>query len=451
MIAIFVATQLRLDGDPRPNGGAADFDRLSTRTDLNLLFVLVDTLRADHLGCYGYERPTSPHVDGLARTGVQFTNHLAQSSWTKTSMASLWTGLYPSRVGVLRASDVISPDARMPAEVLEEAGFETVALWRNGWVAPNFGFGQGFDAYISPRPAPAPAGFRRENPGIRVLGSDFDAVESFEEYLRTNSADRWFVYLHLMDVHQYATDEGSALFGTTYLDAYDNSIHFTDRAVRALLDLLERHELRERTVIVLASDHGEAFGEHGSEGHARDLHAEVTRTPWIMSLPFRLDGPVLVDAPSENVDIWPTLLAMLGQEGVAPVDGRSMLPEIRAAIAQEPPPSPRSEPRERIAHIDRHWARPEQEDLPVVAVTRGRLRFFHGDDRSQLFDIEADPGEHTAISEDHPEATARLRDALETYLATEPVWSDGVPQVELDEMQMGQLRALGYVLEGRPR
>ena len=454
MVAVFVATQLRLDGDPRPNGGVREFDSLSARTDLNLLFILIDTLRADHLSGYGYARPTSPHIDSLTRTGVRFTNHLAQSSWTKTSMASLWTGLYPTRVGVLHASDAIPAEARMPAEALAETGLETLALWRNGWVAPNFGFSQGFDAYISPRPAPTPPGFRRENPGVRVLGSDFDAVESFEEYLRTTSADRWFVYLHFMDVHQYATDERSAIFGTTYLDAYDNSIHYTDRAVRALIDLLEKHALRERTVVVLASDHGEAFGEHGSEGHARDVHAEVTRTPWIVSFPFRLRQPVEVHAPSENIDVWPTLLAMLGAEAPAPIDGRSMLPEIRAAIANEKasttPDGNGQAPRDRISHLNRHWSRPEQEQLPAVALTRGRLRFFRQTERALLFDIVEDPFERVGLSEPDPESMASLGKAVDAYLETAPVWSDGVPQVELDEMQLGQLRALGYVVEGQP-
>ncbi|MCA9504151.1 MAG: sulfatase [Myxococcales bacterium] len=454
MVAAFLATQMRLDGDSRPRGDLEDLAALAARDDLNVLFVLVDTLRADHLGAYGYARPTSPRIDALAETGIRFEDHLAQSSWTKTSMSSIWTSLYPQHVGVLRSTDVISPEADLPAETLRRAGFRTVGLWRNGWVAPNFGFGQGFESYVTPRPGRPPEGFRRENPGFRLVGNDFDIVTSFDELLRTSGDGRWFVYAHMMDVHQYATDEVSALFGPTYLDAYDNAIHFTDRAVDALLDLLEARDLRDRTLVVLASDHGEAFGEHGFEGHARDLHAEVTRTPWILSLPFRLDPGIVIDAPSENVDVWPTVFDLLGIELDAPIDGRSLAPEIRTALAraggapEDAGPRAPHPPRTRIAHLDRHWARAEVAPLHAVALTTDRHRLFYYPGRTDLYDRERDPAERANLAERDPETAAALRQTVEDYLASEPVWSGGVPQVELDDMQLGQLRALGYVVEG---
>lgn len=456
MIGVFVLTQLRLDGDRRPRGGAAELDALAGRSDLNVLFILIDTLRADHLGSYGYARPTSPRLDALAATGIRFEDHLSQSSWTKTSMASLWTSLYPARAGVLRAKDVLSPEAVLPAETLLDAGYRTAAIWRNGWVAANFGFNQGFESYVSPHPGRAPEGFRRENPGFRLVGNDFDIVESFEEFLRASGEERWFVYAHMMDVHQYATDEISAIFGSSYVDAYDNSIHFVDRAVGAMIDLLDQRGLRGRTIVVVAADHGEAFGEHGFEGHARDLHAEVTRTPWIMSLPFRIEPGVVVDAPTENVDVWPTILAVLGLAGPEHSDGRSAAATIRAAIdsigspanpdgVREPGPALE---RVRIAHLDRHWARTEAGSLPAVALTTTRHRLFYWPGQTELYDLESDPGERNGHTEREPETAASLRREVERYLESTPPWPSGVPQVELDDMQLGQLRALGYVVEG---
>ena len=137
--------------DSRPTGTIEDVLALRDRDDLNVLFVLVDTLRADRLGSYGYERDTSPNIDALAATGLRFAQHVSQSSWTKCSMSSLWTGLYPARTRSLRAYDVISEEATMPAERFRDAGFRTAAVWRNGWIAPNFGFSQGFEIYLSPR------------------------------------------------------------------------------------------------------------------------------------------------------------------------------------------------------------------------------------------------------------------------------------------------------------
>ncbi len=452
MVAIFIATQLRFDGDPRPVGDLGDLDRLSTMQDLNILFILIDTLRADHVASYGYERPTSANIDALAATGLRFTNHLSQSSWTKTSVASLWTSLYPARAGVLRATDVLSPDAEMPAERLHAAGFRTVALWRNGWVAPNFGFGQGFESYISPRPGRPPAGFRRENPGVRLVGNDFDIVKSFDEILRTTGDDRWFVYAHMMDVHQYATDERSAIFGPTYIDAYDNAIHFVDRAVGAMVDLLEKRDQRSRTLVIVASDHGEAFGEHGFEGHARDLHSEVTRTPWIISLPFRVEPGLVVDAPSENVDLWPTVFELIGVDPTTTTDGHSLVPRIRSALAaaadpSNPGPASTPAPRSRIAHLDRHWARVETGSLPAVALTIDRYRLFYWPGMTELYDLERDPDERSSIAEREPDVAAALRKQVETYLESKPPWPGGVPHVELDDMQLGQLRALGYSVE----
>jgi hypothetical protein len=297
---------------PRPTGTIDDILALRDRDDLNVLFVLVDTLRADRLGSYGYERDTSPNIDALAETGLRFAQQVSQSSWTKCSMSSLWTGLYPARTRSLRAYDVISDAATMPAEIFQEAGFRTAAVWRNGWIAPNFGFAQGFEIYLSPRGRRGPHLNRVDNPNIALEGSDANVIDSAREFLRVNGHERWFLYLHMMDVHQYAYSEDTALFGVAYSDSYDNSIRWVDSLLGHLFEDLDQQGLRERTVVVFSADHGEAFGEHGSEGHAHDVYGEVTTTPWIVSFPFRLEPGIVVEARSENVDLWPTVLEIVG-------------------------------------------------------------------------------------------------------------------------------------------
>ena len=179
-------------------GSIEDIERMADREDLNVLFILLDTLRADRLTPYGYERDTSPHLAALAEEGVRFERHLAQSSWTKASMASMWTGLYPIRAGITRFDQVIPEEAELPAERLSEAGFDTVGLYRNGWVSPNFGFGQGFDIYVKPAGRPMAPSVRRENPTISGSFTDEDVLYSAMEYLRVSGRDRWFLYLHLM-------------------------------------------------------------------------------------------------------------------------------------------------------------------------------------------------------------------------------------------------------------
>ena len=186
MIGVFVLTQLRLDGDRRPRGGAAELDALAGRSDLNVLFILIDTLRADHLGSYGYARPTSPRLDALAATGIRFEDHLSQSSWTKTSMASLWTSLYPARAGVLRPRMSCRPrrcclprPCSMPGTERRRSGATA------GWLRISASTRDSSRTSHRIRVA-RPTGYRRENPGFRLVGNDFDIVESFEEFLRAS-------------------------------------------------------------------------------------------------------------------------------------------------------------------------------------------------------------------------------------------------------------------------
>jgi arylsulfatase A-like enzyme len=441
MLAFFVASQLEIRSDPRPRGEPEQIAELAQRSDLNLLFILIDTLRADRLGSYGYSRETSPKIDELAATGIRFAQQMSQSSWTKCSMASLWTGLYPIRTGVLRSPQAIAPDAQLPAEILRDAGFRTFALWRNNWVSPGFGFSQGFDVYYSPRARPLPRSVRREKPTIGVTGTDQDVVRSAVEFLRTHGDERWFLYLHLMDVHQYVFDEDTALFGTTYSDLYDNSIRWVDRVVGSFIGELDARGLRQKTLVVLASDHGEAFGEHGREGHARDVYSEVITTPLILSLPFRLEPPLVVEAPTENVDLWPTLLELLGLPALEGVDGRSRVAEIAAAAggAAPPPAGPR------FAHIDQAWGRTERPPRPMVTVSEGRYKLIHRAvaQRSELYDRAVDPREQRDAGGEHPEVLARLTALAREYLERPGAFSN-TPEVELSEQEIQQLRALGY-------
>jgi arylsulfatase A-like enzyme len=434
-------------GDPRPVGDAADIAKLAERDDLSVVFLLIDTLRADRLSSYGYSRATSPTLDRLAATGVRFGRHLAQSSWTKCSMASLWTALYPARNGVTRFDQVIPDEARLPAEILREAGFRTAGIYRNGWVAPNFGFAQGFEVYDRPVGPPPPPAVRRENPTLKDEATDDAAVEAAIEFLRVHGGERFLLYVHFMDVHQYLYDEESAVFGTTYSDIYDNSILHLDALIDQLLTHLARSRLLERTLVVVAADHGEAFGERGFEGHAREVYRETTEIPWILAFPFRLEPGAQVDVRTQNVDVWPTLLELLGLPPIPNADGRSRVPEIVAAVRGEAAPG---EAAPAIAHLDRFWGRPMRTAAPVVAVTQDGLRYValpQGRGKiEQLFDAKSDPLEQRDVLAERSEDAARLRGLAEAYLASEPVWSTAPPTLDLDEVQLDQLRALGYAV-----
>jgi len=381
---------------------------------------------------------------------VRFGRHLSQSSWTKASMASLWTGLNPNRTGVTRFNHLLPDEGvTLPSEIFRDAGFRTTGIYRNGWVSPYFGFNQGFEVYDRPLPLQANAALVRKNPTVKGGGTDESATLAAAEFLRIHGAERWFLYLHLMDIHEYLFDTESALFGTSYSDIYDNSIRWSDRTIDLLLAHLADEGLLENTLIVIASDHGEAFSERGIEGHARFLYRETTEVPLIISFPFKLEHGAVVDVRTRNIDIWPTVLDLMGLPPLPETDGRSRVPEILAAARGEPMPE---ETDSALAHLDRNWGRRKQDPMPTLAVTEGPYRYVripmrNGTTTEELFDATADADELENVIESHPEVAARLRaqvdDAIEN---TQTPWKENPPPLEMDEIQLNQLRALGYAV-----
>lgn len=453
LLLVLLYTQFEVRMPPRPRGTADEIRELAQRKDTNLVFILIDTLRADRLHAYGYERETSPWMDHLANTGIRFAKTVSQSSWTKASMASMWTGTWPNRNGVTRWSHGLPPEATMPAEIFQEHGFQTAGIWRNGWVAPTFGFSQGFDTYLRPLTGSGPDRFQKRTPSsASVIGTDEDLTMAATEFISAFGHQRFFLYLHYMDVHQYAYDEISGRFGTTYSDVYDNSIHWVDRNVGALLQVLQERDLHKKTVIVIASDHGEGFREHGLEGHARTLYREVAEVPFIISLPFELNPGIVVTQTVANVDIWPTVLALFGLPELPDSDGKSLLPLVEAAAKGETAPFDRPA----FAQIDRSWGRPTGAVDPLLSMTQGSVRAMRPllpekQDEIEYFDHRTDPWEAKNLASTKNGGTGALppeiNRAFDDYIGAPPVAWGKAREVELDEMELSQLRALGYVVK----
>jgi arylsulfatase A-like enzyme len=455
LLVAALATQFEVSLPSRSEEPPAEISSLRSRNDLNLVFILVDTLRADRLSAYGYTRPTTPIVDEIAAHGILFENVVSQSSWTKTSMASMWTGTHPIRNGVLRYNHVLPREAVMPAEILREAGFRTVGLWRNGWVEPNFGFDQGFEIYVRPTPGNARRIHRQAPGGEPLGGTDEDLVISATDFLDRFGHDRFFLYLHFMDLHQYVYDDRSAIFGTAYSDVYDQSVNWTDRLIGLFLRNLDERGLLERTVVAIASDHGEAFREHGSEGHARNLYSEVTHVPFIISLPFLLEPGIRVPQTVSNGDIWPTLLDLLGLPPLPGADGVSLLPLVRAAAGLDPGAPLEDFDRPAFGQLARGWGNPKAALESIVAVKhKGRHLIVNLDkpDEAELFDLEADPREQRNLLPDDGADAASLRELVRVYESNRGApWGTEPGVAELDELRLNHLRALGYVIGPEPK
>lgn len=449
-----LATTIKFDApiaESRPVGGADEILQLAQREDLNVLFVLIDTLRADRLGSYGYERDTSPAIDKLASRGVRFGRHLSQSTWTKSSMASMWTSLYPNRTGVTRFDHIVSEAAIMPAERLRDAGYRTVGLYRNGWVAPTFGFDQGFDVYTRPAQRTMNPTVHAENPTVHDASTDEDAISAAIEFLRVSGHDqKWFLYLHLMDIHEYLYDKNSALFGGTHSDMYDNSIRWTDGTLNILFAYLEEFGLAEKTLVVVTADHGEAFRERGLEGHAREVYRETTEIPLFMSFPFQLAKGLVIPTRTQGTDVWPTIFELIGLEQPEDIDGTSRVPEILAAARSEAASTTETIA---VSFLDETWGQQAAISSKFrIGVSEGPFRYLRataGGNRTEaseeLFDAATDPAELKNVASQHPELVERLRAVAEAQLELKPTWGEA-PKREIGELELNQLRALGYAI-----
>lgn len=433
-----------------PSGGAPELEALRQRKDVNVVFLLIDALRADRLGAAGYARPTSPNLDALAQGGVRFSRAWAQSSWTKTSMASLLTSTYPATNGILRWEDTTPEAATLPAEIFHAAGFRTVGLVRNAWMDPSFGFAQGFDRYQVPVVLAQGAPMRRNGPTTEGLeGSDLDLTQAATAFLDSFGQDRFFLYLHYMDVHQYASDASSPTFGTSHADFYDSAITWVDRNVGALVAELGRKDLLGKTLIVVASDHGEAFLEHGYEGHGHDLHREVLEVPLLVVLPFRLAKRLVIDTPVQNVDVFPTVLDLLGLPPLPEAEGRSLVPLIRASLQGDPPPSELAD-RPAFADLDRTWferGRAPERIVSVATATHQMIRPLAGPGEVELYDLTKDPREQQSLAAGDPALRDRLAQAAAAHVGRRALAWGRPPAVKVDRLRLEQLRALGYVVK----
>jgi arylsulfatase A-like enzyme len=438
--------------DRRPAGGADEIEALAARDDTNLLFILVDTLRAERMSAYGYARDTTPFLKGLAENGIRFGWNVSQSSWTKASMASLWSSRTPLHVGVTKFDHTLSKDLVMPAEILADGGFKTVGLFRNGWVNPSFGFDQGFEKYYKPLGGYQDPQIKRMRPNAQRGGTDESMVADAIEFLRIHGrSSRWFLYVHLMDVHEYTYDKESALFGTGVSDIYDNSILREDWVISTLYDYLARLKLLDKTIVVLASDHGEAFGERGFEGHAREVFPETTETPVIISLPFALSKGIVLPTRTNNMDVWPTLLDLMGLPTQGDdIDGRSRRDEILAlarGTAPPPPPAGRAAEETSVAFLDENWGVPGGERLPAVSLVDDDFRYVRGsgwNGRPYEVLLSIRDGQRKNVLDANPEQAEALREQAKVFLEQKPAFESQV--IEIDEMQLDQLRALGYQL-----
>jgi arylsulfatase len=426
----------------------------------NLVLVSIDTLRADHLGVYGYARATSPHVDAFARDAVRFENAYAHSSVTRFSVASLLTGFLPHETGVTEG-DHLPDEVQTMAELLRARGFATAAVVSNYVLRAKRGFDQGFDVYDDHTPGSEAGG--RAWPE-RTADATTDRALELLEQLRLSQP--FFLWVHYQDPHGPYTppapyrerfrdpklpprplpvNEGLSGIGGIpnyqrlggerdfhfYLSQYDGEIAYMDEQFGRLSSGLRRLGLWDASIVVFTADHGESLGERNHWfAHMEYLYGELTRVPLIVRFG---DGRRGVRADRvQHADLLPTVLAAFGLPAPPGLRGH----DLRVAGAPE---------REIFAEIELPFVRGGRR----TSLVRDGFRIVHNRPAGsfELYDLTADPAETRDLAGDaaHASRLAALREALLRLEAEDRLRVGAAPAPALSEEERRNLEALGYV------
>jgi arylsulfatase A-like enzyme len=413
-------------GGPRPRG---------------LVLVSIDTLRPDRLGCYGGSVPASPAIDALRRESILFEAARAHAPSTLLSHASVFTSRVPQRHGASHLRRIRIPEAHETlATKLRSSGFRTAAIHGGGQLAAEFGFDRGFEIYE-----------QEAGPFRAAVARGLSWLQSLPPQAR------YLLFLHTYEVH-HPYEPAPALLarveragyrgqlpssisvrllerinrGRLRIDAadlrhivatYDAEILSVDRGVADLVRGLARVGRLDEAVVVLTSDHGEEFGEHGRVGwHSHSLYEELLRVPLLIRLPRAFRGGTTVGAPFRLVDLAPTLVALLGEDAPASFEGEDRRELLSGAPERVPAP---------LAAFG------EVEGRSFEGLVAGRWKLAG----SQLFDLEADPGEHRDLASSRPRTKRALESLLRDLAGGAASQGDRAP---VSDETRESLRALGY-------
>jgi arylsulfatase A-like enzyme len=441
----------------------------------SVILISIDSLRPDRLGCYGHDRATSPFLDRFASEGALFETAVSSTSWTLPAHAALFTGLADRVHGCLMDGRWLDGSRVTLAEAFREAGYRTVGFFSGPYLHPAFGFAQGFDGYHDC------TSYSRETIA-RLRGRDVD-LDALSHHDVTNptvlrEVTKWleadpqrpvFLFIHLWDVHYdyippepYRTmfdpgyegpvdgrnvekilvrPEGWTRRDCDHLRAlYDGEIRWTDDTLAALFTVFEQSGLLRDCVTAITSDHGEAFFEHGTQGHRHTLFEEEVRIPLLVRGPGRVPAGIRVAQPVAITDIGPTLLELAGVAPFPVAGGTSLVPLLEDPTLRWPEKADVSE----LLVGDDH--------VLAIRTPRWKYLFAMNVRRMMVFDLLNDPGERQRLPEDrYPMSVPAINDLLAGTLRELHAAAQRLPAIgrrdtpPIQEMTEAQLRSLGYL------
>jgi len=422
----------------------------------NVMLISVESLRADHVGAYGYSRNITPNIDRLAREGVMFENVVSQSSWTKPSVASTFTSTYQSVHQVRNPRESQGGTGDKPRELpgLKETlptisgffssnGYKCYGWTNNKHLWGRYGFERGFAIYDA------------------AAGEDREIAERVKGVLQSDS-EPWFVFVHLMSPHFEYDPPPEYRNYDRYPDAvsitpsnwtkicnmeipfserdlrhnialYDGEIAYTDRLIGRLMDKLEKQGLKERTIVVISADHGEEFLEHGKVAHGTSLHRELIRVPLVFSGP-RLRKSGKVAELAQNIDIFPTLARLCGLEPPPTLQGIDLSAAARGKHHK----------------VTRKFVFSELGDMHAISGKRFKYIFDENSGTEELYDLIEDPAERNNLArvEFYSGLKSKLAARLAGRLRENAELSEkmgGARRVKTPRYVIRDLKSLGYL------
>jgi len=424
----------------------------------NVILVSLDTLRADRLSCYGYERETSPFLDGFAESGTLFETTVAQSPWTLPSHATMLTGRFPHRNGVVSEARTLAPEVPTLATVLCDQGMITGAIVNSHWLSKEQGLMNGFLTYTSFKTLEG-------NKGKSITDR---AIAWLDRY----SAKPFFLFVHYYDVHSSYEPEpayrdlftgkyGGLADGSTLQlinvrggaleynaediahvsDLYDAEIRQLDDQIARLFAHISELGLDENTCVVITADHGEEFMEHGNVLHGRTMYGEVLDVPLIMRGPGIPTGKRVKEI-AMLADIMPTVLGRLGLGGgksgadLVSLDGVGLDGiDLIAAMAADSPAE------QRLGFAESDWQNERPDIKRMVRSDRFKLCYNWFTGERELYDLENDPNEQRNIINENPGLADELMKRLEELMTGRRKGGVTEPRSQED---IEQLKKLGY-------
>ena len=468
-----------------------DAQYVSSGESPNVIFIVIDALRADRVDLYGSQRRLTPNIDKYSSQGTVFRNALANSSWTSPSAASYFTSRYPGMNTVQEIDNRLPEELVTLTEQMQEAGYYTRAVSENMIVSPSNNYDQGFSDFI------VNAGHRNKNllfppillvltyPYIVELGHQWGLIDDGDgmsansaaiDFIKKNTDKRYFLYLHYMGPHLpympleprfsagerlhpvdlivmrfIRTPEAGSLLRPSALkiikDRYDDEVFESDKRIGELFGALDEIGGWDNTMVILTSDHGEEFLEHGMGDHGNSMYRELLEVPLILWLPSVDKIEKTVDQKVELIDIAPTVLDYCGIEPAAKQEGSSLVPLIKGDYLE-------FSGNERDYYGEVRPLRKTSRGDWIYAYMQGNFKLIKNefDNESKppvylLYNLQEDPAESEDVSHLYPEVFQRMQvslDSLYDYCRENAVIADKSDNVKLSGEQLKQLNTLGY-------